>query len=596
MYRLTVSDIENILNLYTDEYVQKLKEEVDKIPKEDRTIELVPVSKKTIKTMLNYVDDHGHVKVDDNGDTEHVHKYLDKLKLYRIRAKRNLLINDNLFIPAGELGGIVSGYNNVPITATNVWVDYDSMVIGKAKAVAPPPLYGMERTLIQCSKIYDNAKVSARIVGSTVYQNARVYCGVVERSNISGNVLIINPRAGILDSRIEDHAKILCSYINRYNTFNGTYIYSSIIGGNSVIYGHGINITDSRIRGKSRINSNCGIYSKILVSFKTYNPKDKNRNLSLTFDLMTQLDLIPIKDKDNGDYVIAYKAINHDKTSVFDKDFKYDLTPGAIVECVRYDNDHTAACSNGLHFTNMKLVMNFINEMMDIYSTQDLNDTPYIVTAKIQLDDIISVVGGKIRCKKATIISASKLDKDMYCNILSDFKTGSIPLPNKHGVLTIPKNVDEDHPMMYTHILRSLWPKEVKFEEPSRMKKIDRLCPMLRDNKNLRKITLPKNLEVIDDFAFSECTKLESIVIPKNVHTIGMRAFDKCYHLKTIVFEGNIPIKISKSAFKNVPIHLLEIYSAADDMSIHVPNMCAGIIEPKPISEYYNRKESKENE
>jgi len=86
------------------------------------------------------------------------------------------------------------------------------------------------------------------------------------------------------------------------------------------------------------------------------------------------------------------------------------------------------------------------------------------------------------------------------------------------------------------------------------------------------KLSFPKNLSFIDDFAFSGsrfsyfeipegveeigknafyyCYKLESIVIPESVKKIGDYAFLSCYNLKNVVIK-NTDIKIGKSAFKD---------------------------------------------
>lgn len=67
-----------------------------------------------------------------------------------------------------------------------------------------------------------------------------------------------------------------------------------------------------------------------------------------------------------------------------------------------------------------------------------------------------------------------------------------------------------------------------------------------KNNKNLKKIVLGKNVKTIGAGAFSGCSKLQTVVIGKNVSKIGKKAFYKCKKLKSIT------IKSTKLTNKNV--------------------------------------------
>ena len=67
-----------------------------------------------------------------------------------------------------------------------------------------------------------------------------------------------------------------------------------------------------------------------------------------------------------------------------------------------------------------------------------------------------------------------------------------------------------------------------------------------KNNKNLKKIVLGKNVKTIGAGAFSGCSKLRTVVIGKNVSKIGKKAFYKCKKLKSIT------IKSKKLTNKNV--------------------------------------------
>ncbi|MGL5766852.1 MAG: hypothetical protein ACRCX8_14535, partial [Sarcina sp.] len=88
--------------------------------------------------------------------------------------------------------------------------------------------------------------------------------------------------------------------------------------------------------------------------------------------------------------VIAYKQVRKDMSSFYDSRFKYVVGEYAEVKDCDMSN---SSCSSGLHFSNM----NYWNSNEDImYST--------FIMAEIDLDDIITVQEGKIRCKKAKIL------------------------------------------------------------------------------------------------------------------------------------------------------------------------------------------------
>ena len=83
---------------------------------------------------------------------------------------------------------------------------------------------------------------------------------------------------------------------------------------------------------------------------------------------------------------------------------------------------------------------------------------------------------------------------------------------------------------------------------------------------SLNSITLPNNLELIEEEAFLDCTALKQIEIPENVKEIKDRAFCVCKLLKTVVITAKEPPFLGKDVFPikgvtfKVPKASVEIY------------------------------------
>ena len=70
-----------------------------------------------------------------------------------------------------------------------------------------------------------------------------------------------------------------------------------------------------------------------------------------------------------------------------------------------------------------------------------------------------------------------------------------------------------------------------------------------RSCSNLCKITLPRDMERLGDFAFSGCSRLCYVSLPPNLSLIGLNAFSGCLALSEIVIPKNVS-KIETEAFK----------------------------------------------
>ena len=89
-----------------------------------------------------------------------------------------------------------------------------------------------------------------------------------------------------------------------------------------------------------------------------------------------------------------------------------------------------------------------------------------------------------------------------------------------------------------------------------------------KGNKNLRTVTLGKNIVTLGKNAFSKCKALKKLIIGKNVTTIGNKTFYGCSKLSRITIKstklkkvGNKAIaKIKKNAYIKVPSKKVKAY------------------------------------
>ena len=91
-------------------------------------------------------------------------------------------------------------------------------------------------------------------------------------------------------------------------------------------------------------------------------------------------------------------------------------------------------------------------------------------------------------------------------------------------------------------------------------------------NYNLSSITLPSTLQTIERWVFSDNRKLKTITIPENVQSIGESAFELCGLLEEVLMKSVSPPALGANAFRStneslnikVPAGGVEAYKAAD--------------------------------
>jgi carbonic anhydrase/acetyltransferase-like protein (isoleucine patch superfamily) len=308
--------------------------------------------------------------------------------LYRIKA-----LKDFGDVKKGDLGGFVEKESNLSQEG-NCWICDDAKVFDNAMVYGNAEIYGNAKIYNNAqvsgdakvfsdaqvsgdAYIYDNVKVygNAQIYGDTfIYGNARIYgnaeiygnAQVFGRARVCGDVEIFDSAKVGDDAEVFDSAKV----------FSNAFVY-----GNAQVYG------DARVYGYASVCGNAILKEDQMVCTGLCKV-DLSKNLKQ--NIRCQTNLFPQKD-----YVIAYKQVRKNLTSIYSETFQYKI--GEWVE-VKDPDMSNRVCTTGLHFSNP-----------NYWDTSVHGDTTYLM-AKIMLDDIITVQGGKIRCKRAFILDKYEIE------------------------------------------------------------------------------------------------------------------------------------------------------------------------------------------
>ena len=94
----------------------------------------------------------------------------------------------------------------------------------------------------------------------------------------------------------------------------------------------------------------------------------------------------------------------------------------------------------------------------------------------------------------------------------------------------------------------------------------------------LKKVSLPAELSVIPDSAFSNCEQLESIVIPAGVTRIEAWAFNYCESLKEVTFAGTNCETIGEYAFSDCAIEEITLPEGLKTVEDSAFNFCEELV------------------
>ena len=286
---------------------------------------------------------------------------IDGRTLYRIRAEKNF--SD---VRKGEFGGFVEREANLSHSG-NSWIYDDAYVYDNGY------VYNDAR-IRDFARIYDNARIhdNACICNEAhVYNNAQVYNSAYVRGDVHvyDNARIFN------NAHVAGHARI----------YNNACVYrNAFISGNAHIFENAQVCGDANIYGDARI----GEHTKVQFSrLKTDLKEDLKASLRCQCNLISE----------NGK-VIAYKLVCKNLHSLYDNKFVYKIGEFAVCKDPKEDN---SSCSAGLHFSNLTYWDNRCGECLE--------DLVYL-KAEIDLKDIITIQEGKIRCRKAKILSKIEIE------------------------------------------------------------------------------------------------------------------------------------------------------------------------------------------
>ena len=307
--------------------------------------------------------------------------------LYRIRA-----LKDFGDVKKGDLGGFVEKESNLSQKG-NCWICNDARVFDDATIYGNAEIYGNARVydnaevsgdakVFSNAVIYDNAEIfgkasiygNARVCGNAdIYGNARIYgnafiygdAQVFGKARVCGNVEIFDKAKVGDDAEVFDSAKV----------FSNAVVYD-----NAKVYG------DARVYGYASVCGNAIKEDQMVYTGLCKVDLSKN----LKENIRCQTNLFPQKD-----YVIAYKQVRKNLTSIYDETFQYKIGEWVEVEKPEISN---RACATGLHFSNP-----------NYWDMEGRGDITYLM-AKIMLDDIITVQCGKIRCKRAFILDKYEIE------------------------------------------------------------------------------------------------------------------------------------------------------------------------------------------
>ena len=302
-------------------------------------------------------------------------KEVDGKILYRIRALKDFRTWIG-FIHKGDLGGFVESEFNLSQDGS-CWISDNSVVFDNARIYDGAVVWG-QSFIYGNARIFHNAKVynSACQDSVWIYGHTRLEDSQCGRNSLIYGFTIIKDAVIYGYSRINGSSQVTGSAVRGYAQItDNARVCDSTIEDNSIIGGYGC-VKNSIVNHNARISQDQTVIASGCAT-------DLTKDLSES--IRAQTSLIPF----NGQ-VIAYKQVHKNLTSIYDDKFQYKVGEWAIEPNAEDSNE---SCAPGLHFSNAG----------HWNKCQDITGSTFII-ARINLEDIITVQDGKIRCRKAFIL------------------------------------------------------------------------------------------------------------------------------------------------------------------------------------------------
>lgn len=247
------------------------------------------------------------------------------------------------------------------------------------------------------ARVYDNAEISGN---AKVYDNACVFGNACVSDNVcvAGNAYVCDDSWVFGHAHISGNAKVydnawvydnacvsdkVCIFGNTCVSGNVCVSDSACVYDNAHVYDNARIYDDAHVAGNAIICDNARVCENMQVSY-SYAKTDLRKDIAAS--LRCQCNLLLTNNK-----VIAYKIVNKNLSSLYDKNFIYEVGKIAEVKDVEESNK---SCASGLHFSNLT----YWDSKLKEYTNKT-----YLV-AEINVEDIITIQRGKIRCRKARIL------------------------------------------------------------------------------------------------------------------------------------------------------------------------------------------------
>lgn len=342
--------------------------------------------------------------------------------LHRIKALKSF--NG---VKVGDLGGWVESKDNLSQDGY-CWVFDNAKVYDNARIKD-------NANIFHESQVYGNAVVmdNAQVCNSAIVcddANIAEYAGAYNTSKVHGNATIKGSARIVEHASIMGHATVsdygcvgCCAKVSQYAMIldNAQVCGESMVDGcarvegfaevtdnahisgdaklcdSAKVFGYAVVTGNARVQdyahvfGYARLIENAIVCQDMWVHTQIVIHEDLSDRKNIQKNLMAQCGLLAF-----GGKVTCYKVVSSDLSSFHDPWFEYEVGEWAEAENPEISN---VSCAPGLHFGPLTYWSRGYNKILVTY-----------LIAEVNLEDIITIQEGKIRCKKAYIKGSETIE------------------------------------------------------------------------------------------------------------------------------------------------------------------------------------------